>query len=106
MIKQTRTYIPPAGHNNVVAITDWAETLSPEDKVEFFRGHRFQQAREKTFKTLNKLVINDQGYGKYIYEWDSQESADQCGADATFDKFHARYLAETGIKLDIQTETL
>ena len=105
-IRQIKTYTPPAGHTNVVTILEWAETLSPEEKLELYRSKRFTDSREKTAVALNTLVINNLSEGVTIYEWASQEALDNFLVDAVYEQYHSRYLSETGITFNIQTETL
>ena len=100
-IKETRTYAPPAGHEVVIRIDEWAETLFESDRQEFYLGRHYQLAREKAFTAMGKLSIDGN-----VYTWDSQESIDKCGKDAIYKKYHDRYLSETGITLTITTETV
>jgi hypothetical protein len=106
MIRETRNYTPPTGHTDLVSIRDWAETLTEADKLNFYKGFNYQISKEKTFTALGKLSINDLGNGHMVYSWDSQDSADLCGTDPIYQQFHARYLSETGITLDVTTATV
>jgi hypothetical protein len=105
-IRQTKTYTPPAGHTTVVSLADWAETLVPEDKKECYTGIKYQAAREQSYIALNKLTINKVSDAVVIYEWDSNEVLTQCGTESLYKQYHDRYLQETGITLNITTETL
>jgi len=105
-IRQTKTYTPPAGHTNVVSIVEWAETLTSEEKIGFYRRKRFVDSREKTAIALNTLVINDLTNGVYIYEWADQAALDSFVVDEGYTQYHNRYLSETGITFNIQTETV
>lgn len=105
-IRQIKTYTPPAGHNNVVTIVEWADTLSSEDRLEFHRSKRFTDSREKTAVALNTLVINNVSESVIVYDWVNQEALDSFVVDEVYTQYHNRYLSETGITFNIQTETV
>lgn len=106
MIKQNRTYTAPAGHTNVITITDWAETLSNDEKRHFYQGYRYQESKLKTEAALGKLAVNDLGNGRFVYEWADEASMNSFVNDSIYESYHARYLSETGITLTILTDTL
>ena len=93
--------MPPAGHDAVVSDIDWAETLSPEDKFQFYLGKHYQDARERAYIGIGKLTIDGN-----VYTWDSEESIAGCGEDATYRQYQDRYQAETGVTITITTETV
>jgi len=105
-IRQTRTHTPPTGHSVLVSMVEWAETLSPTDKLEFYKGYRYQQSREKTFSALGHLTISEVSAGTHIYSWDNQSSIDKCGVDPLYTQYHNRYLTETGITYNATSETV
>lgn len=105
-IKQTFNYVSADPGTTIVNFVDWMNTLPANERTEAEAALTGFTIVENALVRANKLTI-DFSSDRKAYIWASQEAADEgVPESAAWKSYHAKYLTDNNINLDITTETV